>query len=250
MVPNELVNFFKNHLKVALAFSGGVDSAYLLYAAKTCNADIHAYYVNTQFQPEFELDDAKRLADELSVPMTVITLDVLQNITVKANPMNRCYYCKREIFSQILESASADGYFMVLDGTNASDDATDRPGMRALMELEVHSPLRECGLTKQQIREFSKCVGLFTWDKPAYACLATRIETGVEIDVTTLNKIEKSEDILRGMGFIDFRVRVIDSNAKLQLPVSQFELVIKRREEIMSAFKDFFTDVLLDLNPR
>ena len=178
-----LQDFFTENRSAALAFSGGVDSAYLLYAGLKYGCDLTAYYVKAEFQPQFELDDAMRLAEQLGARMKVIRVSVLGDEDVRANGPRRCYYCKRQIFSKIMEAAQADGYSLLLDGTNASDDADDRPGMQALMELSVRSPLRECGLTKAQIRDFSKEAGLFTWDKPAYACLATRIQTGMANNV-------------------------------------------------------------------
>ena len=173
-----LTEFFHQNQKAAIAFSGGVDSAYLLYAALQSGADVRAYYVKSAFQPQFELDDARRLAETLSADMSVLDDDILADETVAANPPDRCYHCKRRIFSAIASAAAADGYTLLLDGTNASDDAGDRPGMRALRELSVRSPLRECSLTKPEIRRLSREAGLFSWDKPAYACLATRGPAG------------------------------------------------------------------------
>lgn len=167
-----LLAFFKENPRAALGFSGGVDSSYLLYAGVQAGADIHPYYIKTAFQPQFELDDAERLCAQLGVPLTVLELDVLKNEAVTANPPDRCYHCKTALFGALSVQALADGYTLLLDGTNASDDAGDRPGMRALKELHVCSPLRECGLTKAEIRRLSREAGLFTWDKPAYACLA------------------------------------------------------------------------------
>ena len=144
----EIKEFFEKYPKVAIAFSGGVDSSYLLYAAKQYAKRFTAYYVKSVFQPEFEYRDAVRLAEELGADISVIEADVLSSEDVKRNPENRCYYCKQLIFSNIKKKALEDGYTVVLDGTNASDDVNDRPGMKALKELEVRSPLRECGLTK------------------------------------------------------------------------------------------------------
>ena len=156
----KLTEFFKEHPKVAVAFSGGVDSSYLLYAAKKSGAQVHAYYVKSAFQPQFELDDAKRLAKDISIDMTILPVDILQKDVI-SNPSNRCYYCKRHIFQTIMQQAHQDGYTVLLDGTNASDDSSDRPGMVALKELSVLSPLRLCGLTKAEIRRRSKEAGLF-----------------------------------------------------------------------------------------
>ena len=154
-------DFFEKYPETAIAFSGGVDSSYLLYAAKQYAKRSTAYYVKSVFQPGFEYRDAVRLAEELGVDISVIEADVLSSEDVKRNPENRCYFCKKLIFSNIKKKALADGYTVILDGTNASDDANDRPGMKALWELEVRSPLRECGLTKNEIRRLSKEAGLF-----------------------------------------------------------------------------------------
>ena len=163
----ELKQFFETYPEAAIAFSGGVDSAYLLYAAIQYGKRVKAYYVKTAFQPQFELEDAFRLAKELGADMQVLEVDILCDFTVTANPADRCYHCKKALFSHILKAAKADGFSVLLDGTNASDEASDRPGMRAISELSVRSPLRECGLTKRQIRQLSKDAGLFTHDKPA-----------------------------------------------------------------------------------
>ena len=262
-IPDSLRTFFKEHPSPALAFSGGTDSAYLLYAASACGCDVHAYYVSSPFQPAFELADAGRLADSLGVKMTVLPLNVLENETVRKNPADRCYYCKNEIFRHILEAAAKDGYTEIIDGTNASDDAGDRPGMRALRELKVLSPLRLCGITKKALREYSRNAGLFTWDKPAYACLATRIPSGIRIDAAVLKKVEWAETELSRMGFADFRVRVFPApeaartgqdpafwTAKLQITEDQLPLLIEKRRELYDLLKTGFSDVLLDLNAR
>ena len=144
-------DFFSYHPRVALGFSGGVDSSFLLWAAKSCGADIRAYYVSTAFQPAFEREDALRLAASLGVVPEIIELDILSCQEVTANPPDRCYHCKKRIFGAVAQRAMEDGYSVLIDGTNASDDASDRPGMRALQELQVLSPLRICGLTKEDM---------------------------------------------------------------------------------------------------
>ena len=152
----ELSDFFRLHPAGAVAFSGGVDSSLLVWAAARYGSDWRAYYVHSPFQPAFELADARQVAGQCGLPLTVLEVDVLQNETVAANPPDRCYHCKHSIFSVILDRARQDGCSLVIDGTNASDDAGDRPGMRALRELEVRSPLRECGLTKAAVRQLSR----------------------------------------------------------------------------------------------
>ena len=242
--------FFEENPKLALAFSGGVDSAYLLYAAVSFGADVKAYYVKTPFQPEFEYADALRLANQLGAEMVTIHLDVLSDDAITENPKNRCYFCKKRIFNAILEQAKADGYSFIIDGTNASDDTADRPGMAALKELEVRSPLRECGLTKEEIRKLSKDAGLFTHDKPAYACLATRIPTGTPITAEKLTITEQNEGFLRSLGFKDFRIRLLGTAAKLQVSQQELPLLLENRETILKKLKNDYTEVLLDLEVR
>ena len=245
-----LQQFFEENRRVALAFSGGVDSAYLLYAAKTYGAEMKAYYVKTPFQPAFEYADAVRLARELNAEMCTLPLDVLSDSSIAENPKNRCYFCKKRIFSAILEQAKADGYTCIIDGTNASDDATDRPGMVALQELSVRSPLREVGLTKAEIRRLSKEAGLFTHDKPAYACLATRIPTGTPITAEKLAMTERNEGFLRQLGFSDFRIRWMGTAAKLQISEKQIPLLLANRVKVLEQLKKDYTEVLLDLEVR
>lgn len=242
--------FFKENPKTALAFSGGVDSSYLLCAAVQAGAEVRAYYVKTAFQPEFEYEDAMHLAKQLGVEVTVLRLDALCDPQVAANPANRCYYCKQNIFGSIWRAARADGFSVLLDGTNASDQADDRPGMKALRELKVRSPLREAGLTKAMIREKSRLAGLFTWDKPAYACLATRIPTGEAITEEKLTRTEWAENYLMGLGFSDLRVRLLGSCARVQLPKEQQEAFLDRREEILAVLKTRYSGVLLDMEAR
>ena len=245
-----LEQFFKEVPRAALAFSGGTDSALLLWAAKTYGCGLRAYYVNTAFQPAFELADAKRLAEELDMPLTVVEADVLAVPEAAANGPRRCYYCKRALFTTLRQRAAEDGYTVLLDGTNASDDAGDRPGMQALRELEVHSPLRECGITKDEVRRMSKEAGLFTWNKPAYACLATRVPTGTAITREALEKVERGEEALFQLGFTDFRVRLLGDAARIQVPADQMEKAVQLHDTITKELEADFSAVLLDLKGR
>lgn len=242
--------FFRMNPDVAIAFSGGVDSAYLLYAAIKYAKKVKAYYVKSCFQPQFEMDDALKLQKQLGADMKVISINVLEDETVKSNPVNRCYYCKIKIFEEIKKAAIEDGFKIVLDGTNASDSEGDRPGMKALRELEVKSPLRECGLTKDKIRLLSKEAGLFTWDKPAYACLATRIPANTVITEEIIKNTEICEAYMFDLGFTDFRVRYLNGSAKIQVPLDQMEMAINKREEILKGLKPYYKDVFLDLGGR
>ena len=246
----KLVDFFAKHPKIALAFSGGVYSSYLLYAAKKAGADVKAYYAKSDFQPEFEFEDAKRLAADLDADMEVIYLDVLADPVIVSNPADRCYTCKKHIMGAIMRGAAKDGYDLIVDGTNASDDLSDRPGVKALMELGVRSPLLEAGLTKDEIRRLSKEAGLFTWDKPAYACLATRILTGEELTFKKLKSVEACEAFMMDMGFRDFRVRMRDGAALVQVNAAQYEEAVSRKNEIGTAIGELYASVRIDDHTR
>ena len=246
----ELREFFERHPKCALAFSGGTDSALLLCEARRLGADVKAYFVKGPFQPQFELEDARRLAKELGAEMEVIETDVLALPEVAENGPRRCYYCKRAIFSLIFERARRDGYDTVIDGTNASDPEDDRPGMQAIAELGVLSPLRMCGVTKAQVRELSAEAGLFTARKPSYACLATRVPTGTAITREALEKVERGEEALREMGFSDLRLRLEGTGARLELPAAQLPAVVQNRERVLKALLPSFSRVTVDLAGR
>ena len=245
-----LQEFFAENPAGALAFSGGTDSALLVWAASRWGKNWRAYYVHSAFQPAFELADARRIAGQCGMPLTVIQGDVLSNPTVTANPPDRCYHCKHMVFGAILDRARADGFRLVIDGTNASDDAGDRPGMRALRELQVRSPLRECGITKEQVRQMSREAGLFTWDKPSYACLATRIPAGVPITAEALVNIEQGENALAELGYRDFRIRLQGAAAVIQLPAGQLDRAWAERDTLLERLRSHFSIVTLDLTPR
>ncbi|HHT20537.1 MAG TPA: ATP-dependent sacrificial sulfur transferase LarE [Tissierellia bacterium] len=249
-VPEKLQVFFQQNPKLALGFSGGVDSSYLLYAAKACGADVKPYFIKSQFQPRFELEDAIKLSQQLGVELQIIELDLTAHEQVLNNPADRCYHCKKLVFEQIIQQARQDGYQVFIDGNNASDDDRDRPGMKAVKELAVLSPLREAGLTKDDVRELSWQADLFTWNKPSYACLATRIPTGTAITQDGLEKVEQAEDRLFELGFYDYRIRVMDTTAKLQLPPDQMARALELRETILDELSPYFNDVVLDLKAR
>ena len=246
----ELKDFFAQHPRVALAFSGGVDSSYLLYAALRWAEDVGVYYVRSAFQPAFEVRDAMRMAAELGVDMKLLRADVLGCPAVAANPADRCYHCKTNIMSTICAAAEADGYPLVIDGSNASDRIDDRPGFRALEEKGILSPLRLCGLDKATIRRLSKEAGLFTWNKPAYACLATRIPTGERITAEKLAAVEAGEAALSAMGFTDFRVRAPGGRAWLQFTAEQLPAARARFDEIRAALAPDFTEIAIDPKER
>ena len=242
--------FFQQNPIAAVAFSGGVDSAWLLHEAAAYAERTAAYFVRTPFQPDFELVDAQETARKIGVSLTVLDFDILTVPEAAANPADRCYYCKRALFSRLLEAARADGFPLVLDGGNASDDEGDRPGMRALRELGVRSPLRECGVTKADIRRMSRDAGLPVWDKPSYACLATRIPTGTAIRLEDLRRVAEGEAALMKRGLADFRLRLRGGDALLQVRAEQTELARRLLADPPEAIARNFNAVTLDPTPR
>lgn len=233
-----LKEFFFENPRVALAFSGGTDSAYLLWAAHESGTQIQPYFLKSQFQPAFELEDARRLCRQLGTELKVLELDQLSCGEIAANPPERCYYCKKRMFQALVCAAAADDYPLIIDGTNASDWDGDRPGMRAIRELGVRSPLREAGITKARVRELSRRAGLFTWDKPSYACLATRVPTGSHIREDDLERVERGEAALAALGYRNFRLRLRGRGALLQLDDAQLrdgQNDIEKIRELLSA---------------
>ncbi len=245
-----LQEFFAENPSVAVALSGGVDSAYLLHAASRWAQHVKAYCVASPFQPQFELDTAKALAERCSVPLEFIKLDILAVPEAAANGADRCYHCKKALFTALCHRAQQDGFSLIADGTNASDAEDDRPGMRALRELGIRSPLRECGLTKERIRALAREAGIEVWNRPAYACLATRVATGETITQELLAHIEQAENALFAIGYSDFRVRVRHGEALLQLPAEQLETAQNQWETIRQMLETHFTRATLDTKPR
>lgn len=249
-IDMSLKDFFDVNSKFALAFSGGVDSAYLLCEAVKAGVNVRAYFVRSEFQPEFELEDARRLAENMGAKLVQLNLSVTDDELIMSNPADRCYHCKRRIMGAIKEAALADGYELLVDGTNASDDSDDRPGMRAQAELGIRSPLRECGITKDEVRRGAREMGLDIWDKPSYACLATRVPHGERITEAKLRGTEKAEGILYDMGFRDFRVRWRGHDALVQVKADQINEAFARGAEIKTALGKIYDMVRIDDEPR
>lgn len=242
--------FFTDHPVCAVAFSGGIDSAWLLHEALRYGTRTRAYFVRTPFQPAFELRDAQETAAALGAELTVLEVDVLAVPQVAANPENRCYFCKQALFTALLDQARADGFPLVLDGSNASDDAGDRPGIRALRELGVRSPLRECGVTKAHIRAQARAAGMALWDKPSYACLATRIPAGTPITREDLRRVEEGEGLLMDLGYTDFRLRLRGDHVLFQVRADEMDRAAAELPELRQMLRHLFPQVVLDGVPR
>jgi pyridinium-3,5-biscarboxylic acid mononucleotide sulfurtransferase len=203
---------------VIVAFSGGTDSAYLAYAAHAAlGARALAVTADSPSYPESHRALALRVAREFALPHEIIYTHELERAEYRANPANRCYYCKEELYRHLTAAAHARGFAVVVDGNNADDRGDYRPGRQAAREFGVRSPLDEANLTKEEIRELSRRAGLPTWDVPASACLSSRIPYGDEVTEPKLRQIEQAENVLRALGFRVFRVRHHDTVARLEI---------------------------------
>lgn len=240
--------FFVDHRRVALAFSGGCDSSFLLEAAIQADVSVGIFIFKTPFQPAFELHHAREICKRYGISPYVLKVPLSQEVL--ENPPQRCYFCKRSMFTALLGVSRIFGYSTVIEGTNASDDVASRPGYRALQELGVLSPLRLCGLDKSSIRHYSALCGLSTAHRPSYACLATRIPSGVRITRTLIERVEQSERALFEMGYEDFRVRVFHDAARLELTELDMKKAVSELPVIREALQPYFPMVLIDTKVR
>ena len=245
----DIERYCRMRKKIAVAYSGGIDSIYLAHMIAKY-ADVTAYFVKTEFQPQYELEDAKKAAAFSNIPLKIIDMSVTDNASIAANDANRCYYCKKAMFLKIVDAAYEDGYDNVADGTNASDDIADRPGMRALKELGIESPLRICGITKAEVRQAAKAEGIPFWDKPSNSCLATRLEQGTPISSGLIRRVNDVEVYLHDEGFSDYRVRIVSDRARLQLRAEEFGKFFRKRDVIAAKMMEYFSGAELDLTPR
>ena len=246
----QLETFFQEHPRAVVAFSGGVDSTWLLYEAVRFGTDVSACFVQSPFQPAAALGRAQALAARIGAPLSVLTLNPLEDACIRANPPERCYLCKRMIFTRLLAFAAQWGIPVVLDGTNASDNPNDRPGMRALAELGVLSPLRAAGLTKTEIRRRMREAGLPGWNRPSDSCLATRVKSGQVLELPLLQRIDRAEAAVAALGFSGLRVRVDGNAARIELPDGQLERAAASRQALLAALAADFDTVSLDLKGR
>lgn len=248
----ELKRIIKGYGSAAVAFSGGVDSTLLLYAAKEALGEkAIAITVSTEFVSEREAYEAVDFCDEIGVKHIVVKLDGLAIEGFSENPPERCYICKKALFTKMFDVAKGEKVNALIEGSNVDDDGDYRPGMKALEELGIKSPLKEAGLSKNDIRRISKGLGLDTWDKPSFACLASRFVYGERITYEKLKMVDDGEGILMSLGIKQFRVRIHGEDlARIEIgnDEADIEIVMGHRKEIVEKFKALgFRYIALDL---
>lgn len=248
---DRLKELIRSYGKVAIAYSSGVDSTYLLKIAyDELRDNCVAITASSGSFPKRELEESCDFTKDNGIKHIVVTTNELEIEGFRDNPPNRCYLCKKAIFQNIINAADECGIGIVAEASNIDDNGDYRPGMIAIDELGVKSPLREVGLTKAEIRALSKDLGLYTWQKPAYACLATRFAYGEEITDSKLQMVDKAEQLLMDMGLGQLRVRIHDNIARIEALPEDFDKIMNgdTRERIYSSFQEFgFKYVALDL---
>jgi uncharacterized protein len=245
----QLKNNLRKMQSVAIAYSGGADSTFLVNVSHDLLGEkAIAITATSSTYPQRELEQAKKFAKHIGIKHMIINSEETEIGDFSKNPSDRCYYCKKELFSKIKQIANNEHLNYVLDGSNV-DDATDyRPGMKALKELGVVSPMKDVGLTKQEIKELSRAMHLDTWDKPAFACLASRFPYGVEITKPRLEQVEKAESFLHSLAVKQFRVRYHTEVARIEVSKKDFQIILTHSDEIAKKFKELgFKYITLDI---
>ena len=247
-----LLSSIRKMNRVAVAYSGGVDSTFLLKAAKEALGDsgsLLAVTVEINSMPEKDRDVTSDFCKKEGIELIKVKVNELDIPGFVDNPPDRCYICKKVLFGRMLEEVKKRGDHILVDGSNVDDDGDYRPGMKALKELGVVSPLKEAGLTKQEIRELSKALGLPTWDTPSAACLSSRIPYGEKITVEKLRMIDNAEEYIKSLGIRQVRVRMHGDNlARIEVASEDFSVLIDNRESVHSKLKDMgFAYVTMDM---
>lgn len=253
----DLKNYFKKLGSAAIAFSSGVDSTFMLKVAhEVLGNKVVAITARSHLFPLREKDEAADFCKKEGIEHIFIDFEELNIPGFKENPKNRCYLCKHKLFEKIMEVAKEHGLAWVCEGSNLDDNGDYRPGLKAIVELGVKSPLRDCNLWKSDIRAISKELGLKTWKKQSFACLASRFVYGQSITLEKLNMVEKAEELLLDLDFVQERVRIHSfengetsgSIARIEVRPEEFSKLVENRERIFKAFKKLgFDYVSMDL---
>ncbi len=256
----KLQNYLKTLEKqgICLAFSGGIDSALLLHLcaslknkrnAKTQETqEIIAVTFKSEFQTEEEINFTKEFCKQTGVAQKLIEFSILENGIVKNNPKDRCYYCKKLFFSKIKEFAASFGFQNIIDGTNFDDLSAYRPGLKAISELGVISPFAKFEITKAEIREYARLLGLEIFNKPSTPCIATRFPYDTPLNLDSIQKVKNGEKILKDLGFENCRLRLHSDIARIEIPAEKFEKFLSQNPKIIDKLKPLgFKYITLDL---
>lgn len=237
---------------VVLAFSGGVDSSLLLKlfskSTKKSGKKVYAVTVHTKIHPMKDLEISRKVANEMGVEHKIISIDELKEAGIEDNPINRCYLCKKSIFEKLQKYAEKLGVKQVVEGTNEEDLHVYRPGIRAIRELGISSPLADSGFTKEEVRKLAKELGVSVSNRPSTPCMATRFPYGTILNYDSIHKVEEAEKWIRDLGFYNVRIRVHKDIARIEVDKNEMMMLLEKKDEVVEKLKEFGYDyITLDL---